>query len=64
MQKDAKRARRFGKGGETSKLSPHGLLSYSQSSSNRRISPVEEKETSHFAAARGLTSLMNAAAAL
>ncbi len=66
MQKNAKRARGSDKNGNTDKCLPLKLSSSSQhsSSSSQRIGSVEEKEGKHFAAARGLTNLMNAAAAL
>jgi len=67
MQKNAKRARRANKSGDTLKSLPQGLSSSSlrpSSSSNQHIGSVEQKEEKQFAAARGLTSLMNAAAAL
>ena len=65
MQKNAKRACRTNKSRVTEKCLNKGLPSSSPSSSlNQRIGSVEGKEDNHFAAARGLTSLMNAAAAL
>jgi Zn-finger nucleic acid-binding protein len=67
MQKNAKQTRHADKIGVTAKSLQRGFSSSSlppPSSSNQRIGSVEEKEENHFAAARGLTSLMNAAAAL
>ena len=65
MQKSAKRVRRANKGGVTAKSQPRSPSPSSVPSSlNQRIVSVEDKEENHFAAARGLTSLMNAAAAL
>jgi hypothetical protein len=67
MQKNAKRARRANNSGVTAKSLPKGLSSSSlppPSTSNQHIGSIEEKKKKHFAAARGLTSLMNAAAAL
>ena len=57
MQKNAKRARGADKNEVVDKCCH-------PSSSNQRFGSVEEKEEKHFAAARGLTTLMNAAAAL
>ena len=61
MQKNAKRARGSDKNGNTGKCLPLKLPS---SSPNQHIGSVEQKEGKHFAAARGLANLMNAAAAL
>ena len=60
MQKNAKRARRSDKSGVTAE----SISLPCSSSSNQQIGSVEEIQENHFAAARGLTSLMNAAAAL
>jgi len=60
MQKDAKRASRSTKNGVNAKSSSLP----SSSSTNQHIGSVEKKDDTYFAAARGLTSLMNAAAAL
>lgn len=62
MQKNAKRARRTGKSGISTKSLQDKMSS--TSSLNQHIGSVERKDESHFAAARGLTSLMNAAATL
>ena len=64
MQKNAKRTRRSERSGVSTKpeLSVHS--SSIPSSPNQRNGSVEERKDSHFAAARGLTSLMHAAAAL
>ena len=67
MQKNKKRARSSDKNGVTVKSLPLGRSSCllpPLSSSSQHIGSVEEKQEKHFAAARGLTSLMNAAAAL
>ena len=67
MQKDAKRARKCTKqGGLKAKGRQEKMarLLPSSSSTNQRVEFVEKKEEPHFAAARGLTSLMNTAARL
>jgi hypothetical protein len=64
MQKNAKRARRANTSGVTAKSLPKSSSLPHSLSSNQRIGSIEKKEEKHFAAARGLTSLMNAAAAL
>ena len=67
MQKNAKRARRIVSNPRAGDFSSTGIactsLSHSEPS-NQRIGSSTEKDEAYFAAARGLTSLMNAAAAL
>lgn len=67
MQKDAKLGRRNNKASAPTEKSPQeNTLSAAPSSSTKsqHIDSVQKKEETHFAAARGLTSLMNAAASL
>ena len=69
MQKNAKRARRtaktdIAKKPVSSDLPFSSVQTASLFSKRQQNGPIEEEEDKHFTAARGLTSLMNAAAAL